>query len=182
MLKLTGTDKNWRALMNMKDHILAALREQFNSWEELLASLSEEQITAPQLPSTLSIKDVIAHLRAWQQVSIARLEAALLDSEPKLPEWLAGLDPESEENRDRYNDWIYQAYHEQPWSSVHRIWREGFLRFLELGQAIPEDDLLAAGKYPWLEGYPLYAVLQGSYEHHDEHLDPLLAWHRQHRT
>jgi len=87
------------------------------------------------------------------------------------------LDPESEENRDRYNDWIYQAYHEQPWSSVHRIWREGFLRFLELGQAIPEDDLLAAGKYPWLEGYPLYAVLQGSYEHHDEHLDPLLAWH-----
>jgi len=31
--------------MNMKEHILTALREQFNSWEELLASLSDEQIT-----------------------------------------------------------------------------------------------------------------------------------------
>ena len=30
--------------MNMKEHILAALREQFNRWEELLESLSEEQI------------------------------------------------------------------------------------------------------------------------------------------
>ena len=33
--------------MNMKDHILAALREQFDHWEELLASLSEQQLTAP---------------------------------------------------------------------------------------------------------------------------------------
>ena len=33
--------------MNMKGHILAALREQFESWEELLISLGEEQITTP---------------------------------------------------------------------------------------------------------------------------------------
>ena len=35
--------------MNMKEHILTALREQFNSWEQLLARMSEEQITAPHL-------------------------------------------------------------------------------------------------------------------------------------
>jgi hypothetical protein len=33
--------------MNMKDHILSALSEEFDSWEELLASLSEEQVTTP---------------------------------------------------------------------------------------------------------------------------------------
>lgn len=32
--------------MNMKEHILAALREQFDRWELLLMSLSEEQINA----------------------------------------------------------------------------------------------------------------------------------------
>ena len=64
--------------MNMKQHILTALKEQFNRWEELLASISEEQITAAHLPSNLSINDVIAHLRAWQQRSIARLKAARL--------------------------------------------------------------------------------------------------------
>ena len=137
-----------------------------------MAGLSEEQITTPHLPSGLSIKDVIAHLRAWQQVSIARLEAALFDRDPELPKWLAGLDPESEDNRDKYNDWIYQANRESPWSNVHRVWKEGFLRFLELAEAIPEKDLLEIGRYPWLKEYPLSAVLVGSYEHHEEHLPP----------
>jgi hypothetical protein len=37
--------------MNMKDHILAALREQFEQWEALLATMSAEQRAIPQHPS-----------------------------------------------------------------------------------------------------------------------------------
>lgn len=163
--------------MNSKQEILTKLKEEFNRWEELLADLSEEQIIAPHLPSNFSIKDVIAHLRAWQQVTVARLEAALLDREPEFPMWLAGLDPESESYLDQFNARIYEIYHEQPWSSVRRDWRNGFLRVLELGGAIPEKDLLDAGRYSWLEGHPLCLVLTGTYEHHhDDHLEPLLDW------
>ena len=169
--------------MNDKQHILTTLRAEFNRWEQLLASLSEEQITAPQLPADWSIKDVIAHLRAWQQRSIARLEAALLNREPEFPKWPAELDPDSEGATEHINAWIYETYRDQPWSSVHRDWREGFLRFLELGEAIAEKDLLDAGRYPWMEGQPLAFILQASYEHHQEHeeyLEPVLARLRQH--
>jgi hypothetical protein len=48
--------------MNMKDHILGALREQFNRWEELLAGMSEEEIIGQNILSDWSTKDVIAHL------------------------------------------------------------------------------------------------------------------------
>jgi hypothetical protein len=48
--------------MNMKDHILMAFSEQFDRWEELIAMLSEQKITAPRLEHGWSIKDVIAHL------------------------------------------------------------------------------------------------------------------------
>ena len=162
--------------MNDKQQILATLSAEFQHWEERLASLSEEQITTPHLTSNLSIKDVVAHLRAWQQVSIARLEAAQLNQAPVLPNWLAGLDPESEGNTDQFNARIYETYREQPWSRVHQAWREGFLRFLKLGEEIPENDLTDAEKYPWLNGYSLMAVLQGSYEHHhDDHFGSLLA-------
>ena len=51
--------------MNMNEHLLMALSGQFNSWQELLASLSEEQITAPHFDLNWSIKDVMAHLWAW---------------------------------------------------------------------------------------------------------------------
>jgi hypothetical protein len=166
--------------MDDKRQILTTLREEFNRWEELLASLSEEQIMASHPPSNWSVKDVIAHLMAWQQVSLARLEAAQLDKEPLFPDWLAGLDPESEEDREQFNARIYETYHQQPWPRVHQNWRDGFLRFLTLGERVPESDLWDAEKYPWLKGYPLFAVLQGSYEHHhDDHLEPLLAWIRQ---
>jgi len=151
--------------------ILAILEEEFNRWEELLASLSDEQITAPHSPSDLSIKDVIAHLHAWQKISIARLKAAQLNQEPELPGWLAGSDPESEAEIDQFNARIFEAYQQQPWSRVHQAWRDGFLLLLRLGQEIPEDDLLDTDKYPWLKGYTLMDVLQGSLEHHQEHFE-----------
>jgi hypothetical protein len=163
--------------MSGKQEILAGLKEEYERWEELLANLSEAQIIASQLPSNLSIKDVIGHLRAWQQVTIARLEAAQFNREPEYPAWLAGLDPESEIHLEEFNARIHDIYREQPWSSVRRDWRDGFQRVLELGETIPEKDLLDAGRYPWLEGYPLSAVLTGTYEHHHEdHLEPLLDW------
>ncbi len=162
--------------MSMKQHILTALREKLNDWEELLASLSEEQITAPLLPSPWSIKDVMAHLRAWQQRSIARVQAAQLNREPEFPKWVAGLDPDLEGSTDKINAWIYETNHERPWSSVHRDWREGFLRFLELGETIPEIDMLSAGRYPWLGAHALSFILIASYDHHQEHFEKLRAW------
>jgi hypothetical protein len=167
-------------IMNMKLHILAALSEVFTRWEELLASLNEAQITAPLLPSHLSVKDSIAHLWAWQQRSIARVEGALSDREPEFPKWFPEIDPDSEGNTDPTNAWIFETYRYQPWSQVHQNWKGGFRRFLESAQAITERDLLDSGRYPWLRGYPLANVLLASYDHHQEHLEKLQAWLREH--
>jgi hypothetical protein len=167
---------DWRTIMDMKRHILAALREQFERWEALLATLSEEQITAPLSPSHWSVKDEVAHLRAWQQRSIARMEAALLDREPEFPRWAPGLDPEADGDTDPTNAWIYETHRELPWSTVHQDWRGGFTRFLELGEAIPERDLLDGDRYPWMEGFPLAVILLASYDHHQEHREKLMAW------
>ena len=162
--------------MNEKMEIIARLRDVFDRWQQLLAGMSEEQITAPLAPSTWSTQDVIAHLWAWQQLSIARLEAALLNREPEFSLWPGEMEPEAEEEVDRINAWVYEANCARPWPSVYRDWQEGFLRFLELAETVPEEDLMDPERYPWLGGYPLHAVLVGSCEHHlEDHLEPLLA-------
>jgi hypothetical protein len=161
--------------MNMKEHILTALREQFNRWEDLLNSLSDEQITTPRFDYNWSIKDVIAHLWGWQQTSIARMEAAALNREPDFPKWVAELRGDWEENADQTNTWIYETNHEKPWSDVYQNWREGFLRLLDLGEPTLEKDLLDGSRYPWLKGYSLAFVLVASYDHHQEHLEKLIA-------
>jgi hypothetical protein len=162
--------------MNMKGHILTALREQFDSWEELLASLGEEQLTAPHFDFDWAVKDVIAHLWGWQQISIARMEAGVRDQEPQFPRWINELGDIWEEDANQTNARIYQNFHEQSWSIVHQNWREGFLRLLELGNKISERDLLNGDRYPWLKGYSLAFILVASYDHHQEHFEKLLAW------
>lgn len=162
--------------MNMKEHILAALREQFESWEELLAGLNEEQITAPHFDLDWSIKDVIAHLWAWQRISIARMEAGALDREPRFPEWITKAGEDWEEDANRVNALTYETHHEKPWSEIYQNWRDGFLRFLDLGTKISESDLLNGDRFPWLKGYPLAFILVASYDHHQEHLEKLLDW------
>ena len=169
--------------MNDKKQILVMLDEEFKRWEGLLGSMNEQQLTAGQLPEGWSIKDIMAHLMTWQQRSIARLEAAVQDREPVFPKWADYLDlnSDSDDDLNKINAWIYETNRERAWQSVYRDWRAGYLRFMELGQAIPEVDLMTVGRYTGLEEYPLSIILVSSYEHHhDEHLVPLLAWLKQH--
>jgi hypothetical protein len=166
--------------MRDAQHILVMLREEHQRWEHLIAGMRDEQIVEPSLPAGLSLKDVIAHLWAWQQRSITRLEAARQNRLPDFTGWPKELDPESEEDLDAVNAWIYRMNHDRLWPDIYRDWREGFLRLIALGEALPDEDLRARCKYPGLEGYALYDVLLGSYNHHHlEHLEPLLTWLQQ---
>jgi hypothetical protein len=161
--------------MYMKTHLLAALSEEFDHWEKVLARLDEAQITATPQLGELSIKDEMAHLWAWQQRSIARMTAALANVEPTMPSWLPTVDAESEANTDQINAHIYETFCACTWSEVYQQWRAGFLHFLTISDQIPEATLLDASRYAWLGGYSLADVLLGSYDHHQEHLEKLLA-------
>jgi hypothetical protein len=165
--------------MTMHAHILAALREQLRGWETLLASLSPEQRLAPLQPSPWTVKDTLVHLWAWQQRSIARLEAAHFGRESVFPQWLPGVDPNGEGSIERINAWIYTTYRDLPWDQVYTKWQDGYQHFVELGGGITERDLLDTD-YSWMEGYPLANVLLASYNHHQEHLDQLQAWLQDH--
>jgi hypothetical protein len=166
--------------MNDKQHILNDLTEIFNRWQEFLTNLSEEQITAPLVPSEWTMKDVVAHMWAWQQASVARAEAALHDREPEYPEWWRLMGPNPDEDVDRTNAWIYESNRDKPWSSVYADWKAQFQRYLELTRRVPEKDLLEPGRYAWMGTYALVASPMGSFDHHEEHLDTLDAWLREH--
>jgi hypothetical protein len=165
--------------MDMKNHIIAALREEFERWEELLAGMDEAQISTPLLPSPWTTKDVVAHLWAWQQRSIARVKAAALDQPPEFPHWPVEADPDAEGSTDRTNAWIYETNRDLPWSTVHRSWRDGFEQFLQLAEQRSERDLLDLERYPWLNGYSLAVILLSSYDHHQEHYENLVTWQRE---
>src|SRR5262245_20349412 len=110
-----------------KDKLINSLKTVFDSWEQLLAGMNEEEITAQHRPGKWSVSEVITHLRSWQQISIARLEAALLNTNPNFPAWLGGADPfYAEDHVDTFNAQIQEIHRSESWSTRHREWREGF--------------------------------------------------------
>ncbi len=162
--------------MKSKHELLQELRAEFSRWEELLGSLSEDQIVKRNLSGGLSVKDTVAHLMAWQKLSIARVEAARDNRDPAYRLGPEGLDPDAEENLERINAWIHENYLKTPWAEVYQEWSTGFLRFLDVAEALPEQTLMQPARYPWLKDSPLSAVLEGLYDHHHvEHYGPLVS-------
>jgi len=180
--RIEYTQLNGTMNMNEKEKILVELRDIFNRWQELLASLTEEQVTAPLLPSSWSVKDDVAHMWAWQQASVARAEAALNDRVPNYPEWWQINGPDPNADIDRTNAYIYKINRDKPWVRVLADWKEQFSRYLELCKQIPEKDLFEPGRYAWMGSYALSASSLGSLDHHQEHFDTVRNWLGEHGT
>lgn len=161
-----------------KREVLAMHEDEFAAWERMLAGLDTAQLTEPSLPGGLSIKDTLAHLAAWQQRTIARLEGALQGHAPYFPLWPVSLDDEEAPDAvDRANAWILETNRSRSWADVHQEWRQGFLRFLDLLRATPEADMHPGGKLAWLAEYELLDADAGVYDyHHAEHRVQLAAW------
>ena len=154
---------------------LTLLKEEFKLWEKLLSQISEKDIVNPINKSKRTIKDNISHLWDWQRISIARMIAALSEEEPDL-NWFPKKisDPDSDSNLEEINKWMYETNRNKTWTEVFKDWKKGFTQFIDLTEKISENNLFSTDKYPWLKGYPLIAVPQGTYDHHEEHLTKLL--------
>ena len=163
---------DWSVPKTEKPTIMEMLHEELWRWEYLLKGLSEETIIGAKLHGGWSIKDLMAHLWAWQQRSIAKLEAALENREPQ---WPTLPDPEAPDVIDQTNAYIYETYRDLSWQTVHKNWGDGFHHFMSLGRQISEKDMFDAEKYHWLEGYTLVDVLKGSREHHVERREALIS-------
>jgi hypothetical protein len=159
--------------MYTKKGLIQDLREIFEQWEGLLSELDEPQAVQPGRMDDWSVKDILGHLTAWQKITAARLEAGLHGGEPDFSEWPPEFDFIDEDDVDHINVWIYRRYQHGSWQSISQEWKSRFLEVIGLAEAVPEAVLLEEGKYPWLNQYPLGAVLVGTFNHHKEHLEAL---------
>lgn len=157
--------------MHTKAEAIALLNDEFAQWETLIAQ--GEAVPNPAAQETL--KGTLIHLWAWQQHTIAYLEAAAQGRDPVYPPWPFVISGVDEGDVDATNAWIAETYYGKSWERAYHEWKAGFLIVLALAERLPEQDLLDSGKYPWREGWSLLASLEGTYEHHREHREAVLT-------
>lgn len=155
-----------------KSQLLSEMNSKYTELEQMLTPLSNTQLTTAGVNGEWSIKDILAHLAAWQHVLLDRLQAAIQHTRPRLS--FQGL---SDEDIDRLNTQFYEENKSRSLSEVQVDFQNTYRQIADAVQAMNEEDLFDAQRFAWLGGTALWRFVAGdTYEHYIEHMEPISEW------
>lgn len=155
-----------------KSQLIESIINGRNKFEETLSQLHQTQMTTPGLGSGWSIKDVLAHIQAWEIRMVRWLEDAQRGEIPQmLPPGMTWDD------LDQINEQIYLENREKPLTDILAEFHQSFPRALDVVKGISEEDLINPDRYEWREGKPLwFIVAANTFWHYEEHDKAIREW------
>jgi hypothetical protein len=159
-----------------KNEMIERIKQERLAWDDLLASVGEENMSQPGVTGAWTLKDVITHIMAWREREMAYLEAAQQGLEPAQPEWWHDLGDHAD--TDRINQWIYEQNFNRSLDEVLSASRKQFIRLEALVDSLSEKELTDPRRFAWMKGKPLGpTVLDDCFDHfHAEHESTVHAW------
>jgi hypothetical protein len=155
-----------------KAGVLDAMRTGYATLEKTLAPLEEAQMTTPGVNEAWSIKDIIAHITAWQYALLDRLHAAARGVTPT--SYASEL---TDEDIDNLNEQFYQQSKSRPLAAVLADFRTTYAQIEEAVGSMSEEDLTGPQRFAWAKGVPLWRYVAGdTYEHYLEHITSIQQW------
>lgn len=171
----------WRArgeYPTTKPELLKRVHERHAEMEGLLASLSAEQMTVPELDAGWSVKDSLAHLAAWENLAVDWIGQYRRGETPKY--WAEGFlvgDGNTEEQMNRFNAHLFEQNKHRALDEVLEHFRSTFLRVVETIESLSESKIFDPNHFPARKSRPLITLVAGdSYEHYDEHIGWIRVW------
>jgi len=162
-----------------KADVLAAIDDEHANWDALVAEADRARMENPDFAGGWSFKDIVAHLSAWRERGLDRLEAISRgESEPPNP-WPSNLDEDDDEGVLAINDWFYARDRDLPLDEVLRTASTNFDRLQNAIAALPEETLTDPNAISWTEGEALGSVIidRSFFGHlHEEHEDDIRKW------
>ncbi|MFQ6001234.1 MAG: DinB family protein [Anaerolineae bacterium] len=164
----------------MADHmdkikLLSALQTERARWEGLLAEVGEARMTQAGVEGEWSVKDIIAHVTAYEGWIAARLDSALRGETLRLD--IDRLDLEQR------NAWIFEENRNRPLHDVLAESQQVFQQLLTLVQGLSDEDLTDPHRLEpfldplWTDGLPVWrCIAVDSYEHYRQHIPSIRAW------
>jgi hypothetical protein len=159
-----------------KARFLKTMQAERERWEALLARLNATQMAQPGVTGDWSVKDIVAHVTAYEHGLVEWLEAASRGESIEFPD----LDHPDVDYR---NALIFQKKREWPLEEILLESKEVFRRLLQLVQALSEEDLVDPERTAWFveprwkEHRPLWkCIADDSYKHYHQHIPDIRAW------
>ncbi len=149
--------------------VLDNIRESRNEFDTAVARLTDEQFTAPGAEECWSVKDLVAHVAAWEQGITALLQHQPRFQAMGIEDYTASMDV------DTVNQRLYDLHKDRPGHEALTMAHEAHERAIAVIATLSDEDL----QRPYREfsdedrrqnDEPVINLIAGdTYEHYQEH-------------
>lgn len=127
-----------------KSELLAAIEKERGALEAQLDQLSDEQKTMSGVVGDWSVKDVLAHLAAWEQMCLGWYEAGRRGEVPPLPA------PGFKWNQTpALNRQIDEQHKDQPLAQVEAGFQNSHRQIMSVISRLSDEELFTPQRYAW---------------------------------
>jgi hypothetical protein len=158
-----------------KSDLLASIRSERAALDAVVARVGD-RLTEPGLDGERSVKDVLAHISAWEKIAMALVRNNQPLEEPPPGETGASADP--------INDKVFEDNKARSVADVLAESKRTHSELVALVEEMSEDQLttpLGAGLEGAEHSPPAAAIVRGnSDEHYREHTEQIETWLREH--
>ena len=147
-----------------KSALLAEVARERAALDDLVTSLTPRQLTRPGVTrGGWSVKDVLAHLVAWQQLNLEWYAAGLRGERPVIPAPGYTL-----RDLPRFNQMLYRRHHRRSTRAVLADYVAYHQRVVSLIESLDDHDLVTLHRYAWTgPSWTLSDYLRASTAAHD---------------
>lgn len=159
-----------------KADLLASIRDERARLDGLVASLGSRRITEVTLDGGWSVKDVLAHISAWEKICMAQVR----NNQPMQ----APPPGENGPSTDVINQKVYEGSRAKSVDEVMAEARRSYSDLLTLVESLSDDALAAvvgSGQEGAESSPPVGQLIsENSDGHYREHIEQIEAWLREH--
>jgi hypothetical protein len=145
------------AKQTSKALLLKDIQAERQRLEKTLSTLGAEEMVQAGAVGTWSVKDVLAHLAAWEKLFLAWYQAGLQGSSPAtLP---VGMGKRA---IDALNQQIYTQNQGRSLEEVLVEFQASYQQILAVIEGIPESDMFSRGRFSWTGKLALVDYITGN--------------------
>jgi hypothetical protein len=154
-----------------KSELLSELEDQRQEFLDLLEDVPDEWMLVPDVVGEWSIRDVLAHLTAWEGQTVTLLFQVQHEiAKPTTAHF-------GKETDDEINKRWHEAGKDRPFGLIWEDWLNVRKQMIRRVSDMSEQELNDPKRYPWMNGNPLtQLILEAVLDHEEEHADHIREW------
>ena len=154
-----------------KSDLLAVIRTERARLKSLLVGLTASQKVEPGVEASWSIKDILAHIAAWERLAYDRIQAAVTGNPLKFPLIKGDADV------DKFNAEVFEKNQKSSIAEVTAEFQDSHRDFISQIENLDEDFLSKPLPFDWAGKLTAQVVISANtHWHYVEHAESIEKW------